>query len=70
MKSATKGPLADSIELYLAHKHSLGKQLTKVGPMLHLLDGYLLAQRVGELRQISGGAHRRVCGVPATSLSA
>jgi integrase len=53
VKSATKGPLADSIELYLAHKHSLGKQLTKVGPMLHLLDGYLLAQRVGELRQIT-----------------
>jgi site-specific recombinase XerD len=43
--------LADSIELYLAHKHSLGKQLAKVGPMLHLLDGYLLAQGVVELRQ-------------------
>jgi hypothetical protein len=35
MKGAAKGPLAESIELYLAHKHSLGKQLTKVGPMLH-----------------------------------
>jgi hypothetical protein len=39
MKSPAKGPLADSIDLYLAHKHSLGKQLAEVGPMLHLLDG-------------------------------
>lgn len=53
MKSSAKGPLADSIDLYLAHKHSLGKQLVKVGPMLHLLDGYLLANGVAELRQIS-----------------
>lgn len=53
MNSATKGPLADNIELYLAHKHSLGKQLAKVGPMLHWLDSYLLAQRIGELRQIT-----------------
>lgn len=53
MKSAAKGPLAASIELYLAHKRALGKQLAKVGPMLHLLDGYLLAQGVAELRQIT-----------------
>ena len=53
MKSETKGPLADSIELYLAHKRSLGKQLAKVEPMLHLLDGNLLAQGVAELRQIT-----------------
>lgn len=53
MKISAKGPLADSIELYLAHKHSLGKQLVKVGPMLHLLDGYLLANGVVELRQIT-----------------
>jgi integrase len=45
--------LADSIALYLAHKHSLGKQLAKVGSMLHLLDGYLFAQGVAELRQIT-----------------
>jgi site-specific recombinase XerD len=53
MKSTPKGPLADGIELYLAHKRSLGKQLANVGPMLHLLDGYLLAQGVAELRQIT-----------------
>ncbi len=52
MTIASKGPLADGIEMYLAHKRSLGKQLDKVGPMLYLLDGYLLAQGVGELRQI------------------
>ena len=53
MKSNPKSPLADSIDLYLAHKRSLGKQLAKVGPMLHLLDGYLLARGVAELRQIT-----------------
>lgn len=52
MTIASKGPLAVGIEMYLAHKRSLGKRLDKVGPMLHLLDGYLLAQGVGELRQI------------------
>ena len=26
MRNTRKGPLADSIELYLAHKRSLGKQ--------------------------------------------
>ena len=40
MKSSMKGPLAESIELYLAHKRALGKQLAKVGPMLRWLDGY------------------------------
>ena len=34
MKISTNGPLADSIELYLAHKRSLGKELAKVEPML------------------------------------
>src|SRR5436853_4123022 len=53
MKSKPKGPLGDGIELYLAHKRSLGKQLAKGGPMLHLLDGYLLTQGVAELRQIT-----------------
>jgi site-specific recombinase XerD len=53
MKSAPKGPLAESIELYLAHKHSLGKQLAKVGPMLRLLDGYLSAQGITDLRQVT-----------------
>jgi len=53
MKSTLKGPLADGIGLYLAHKHSLGKELAKVGPMLHLLDGYLLVQGVVELRQLT-----------------
>jgi hypothetical protein len=38
VKSETKGPLAGSIELYLAHKRSLGKELAKVEPMLLLLD--------------------------------
>jgi site-specific recombinase XerD len=53
VKSNPKGPLADSIDLYLAHKRSLGKQLAKVGPMLHLLDRYLLARGVAELRQVT-----------------
>ena len=52
MKCAPKGPLADSIERYLAHKRSLGKHLTKVGSMLHLLDGHLLARGVPNERQI------------------
>jgi hypothetical protein len=53
VKSETKGPLADSIELYLAHKRSLGKELAKVEPMLLLLDRYLLTQCLAELRQIT-----------------
>jgi integrase len=53
MKKPTKGPLADGIALYLAHKRSLGKELAKVEPMLHLLDGNLLTQGVAELRQIT-----------------
>lgn len=53
MKNPTKGPLADSVELYLAHKRSLGKELAKVEPMLHLLDGNLLAQGVAELGRIT-----------------
>jgi site-specific recombinase XerD len=53
MKSALKGPLANTIELYLAHKRSLGKQLATVGPMLHLLDSYLLAQEITELREVT-----------------
>ncbi len=53
MKSETKGPLADSIQLYLAHKRSLGKELAKVEPMLLLLDGYLLTQGVAGLCQVT-----------------
>jgi integrase len=53
VKSETKGPLADSIELYLAHKRSLGKALAKAEPMLLMLDGNLLAQGVAELPQIT-----------------
>ena len=53
MKSDMKSPLAESIELYLAHKHALGKQLAKVGPMLRWLDKYLVDQDVTDLRQIS-----------------
>jgi integrase len=53
VKGSPRGPLADSIERYLAHKHSLGKQLTKVGAMLRLLDGYLLSHGVPDERQIS-----------------
>lgn len=50
---STKGPLADSVELYIAHKRSLGRELAKVEPMLFLLDGHLLAQGVAGLRQIT-----------------
>ena len=53
MTNRTKGPLAEDIERYLAHKHALGKQLHKVGPMLYLLDGYLLTNGVIEIRQIT-----------------
>jgi integrase len=53
MKNTMKGPLADSIERYLAHKHALGKQLDKVGPMLYLLDGALLTNGVVEIHQIT-----------------
>ena len=53
MKDSPNGPLAGSIERYLAHKHSLGKQLTKGGAMLHLLDGYLLSRGVPNERQIT-----------------
>jgi hypothetical protein len=53
MKSSVRGPLADSIDLYLAHKRSLGKQLVKVGQLLFLLDGYLVTEDVTELSQIA-----------------
>src|ERR1700692_231357 len=53
MKSKVRGPLAESIDIYLAHKRSLGKQLIKVGQLLFLLDGYLIEQGVAELSQIS-----------------
>ena len=62
MKKITpNGPLAKSIEVYLAHKHSLGKQLIKQGAMLYLLDGYLSAQGVTNLSQITVGGGERVC---------
>lgn len=53
MKSKVRGPLADSIDLYLAHKRSLGKQLLKAGQILFLLDDYLLKQDIAELLQIA-----------------
>jgi integrase len=53
VRTTQKGPLADSIELYLAHKRSLGKQLIKVGAMLHLMDRYLLALGVSKLGLIT-----------------
>jgi site-specific recombinase XerD len=53
VKSEMKGPLAESIKLYLAHKRSLGKELAKVESMLLLMDANLLAQGVTELRQIT-----------------
>jgi site-specific recombinase XerC len=53
MKNATRGPLAESIDRYLAHKRSLGKQLAKTEPMLHLLDGYLLERKIAEVDQIT-----------------
>jgi len=48
-----RGPLADSIDRYLAHKRSLGKQLFTVGQILRLLDDYLHKQEVVEIRQIT-----------------
>ena len=48
-----KGPLAHSIDLYLAHKRTLGKQLVNDAKMLRVLDGYLVAQGVAELCQIT-----------------
>ncbi len=48
-----KGPLAHSIDLYLAHKRALGKQLVNDAKMLRVLDGYLFAQGVAELCQIT-----------------
>ena len=48
-----KGPLGQSIELYIAHKRSLGKQLVKDEAMLLLLDRYLLAQGITEIREIT-----------------
>lgn len=53
MKTRLKGPLTESIQRYLAHKHALGKQLAKVGPMLYLLDGHLLANGVAEICQLT-----------------
>lgn len=47
-----EGPLANTISLYLAHKRALGKRLEKTGPMLRLLDGYLVEQGVREISQI------------------
>ena len=53
MRDTCSGPLATSIESYLAHKRSLGKQLVTVGKMLHLLDRYLLAHGVTQLHQVT-----------------
>lgn len=48
-----RGPLADCIDTYLAHKRSLGKQLITVGYSLRLLDDYLHTQKVVEIQQIT-----------------
>src|SRR6266566_1516666 len=48
-----KGALTHSIDLYLAHKRALGKQLVKAAAMLRLLNSYLVAQKVVELSQIT-----------------
>lgn len=53
MKKITKGPLSENIERYITHKRSLGKQLAKTEPMLHLLDGYLLARGITGVDQIT-----------------
>ena len=48
-----KGLLSYSIDVYLAHKHALGKQLLNDAKMLRVLDAYLFAQGVAELCQIT-----------------
>lgn len=53
MKHRMRGPLADSIDRYLAHKRSLGKQLITVGEDLRRLDDYLHTQKVLEIQQIT-----------------
>lgn len=53
MNMRSKHPLANSLSLYLAHKRALGKRLEKTGPMLRLLDNYLVEQGVLEISQIS-----------------
>ena len=53
MKLRMRGPLADSIDTYLAHKRSLGKQLITVGQDLRRLDDYLHTQKVLEIEQIT-----------------
>lgn len=53
MKHRMRGPLADCIDTYLAHKRSLGKQLITVGYSLRLLDDYLHTQKVVEIQQIT-----------------
>ena len=53
MKLRMRGPLADSIDTYLAHKRSLGKQLITVGQDLRRLVDYLHTQKVLEIEQIT-----------------
>jgi integrase len=53
VKPTPKGPLAISIDQYLAHKRSLGKDLVKVGSMLYLLDDFLLVRGVPSATQIT-----------------
>jgi site-specific recombinase XerD len=53
MKGKVRGPLADSIDLYLAHKRSLGKQLVKVGQTLFLLDDHLFKEDISEPSKIT-----------------
>lgn len=53
MKDVTRGPLAEAIDRYIAHKRSLGKQLVKTEPMLHMLDGYLPRRGITDADQIT-----------------
>ena len=69
MKLRMRGPLADSIDTYLAHKRSLGKQLITVGQDLRRLDDYLHTQKVLEIEQITS-AHWRSAGLDGGSRTA
>jgi integrase len=53
MSATPEGPLANCINLYLAHKRALGKRLEKAEPTLRLLDYHLAAQGIGNIGQIT-----------------
>jgi hypothetical protein len=62
--------LADSIDRYLAHKRSLGKQLDSAGLMLHVLDNYLNTQEIVEAPPDYLCPPRRVCSLTPSKLCA